>query len=292
MAAQRQTSHPTRLRQIALVSNDLARAKHLLTHIFQAPVIFEDPAVEQWGLKNFLMPIGGDIIEVVAPFKEGTTAGRLLDRRGEGGYMIIMQTTDAEVRREEIEAMGKKVIFSHPFKYEYPEWEGVKDEGWCIQYHPKGMMGGMMPELDSHAESERNKDPLGERFSPWHACGKEYGRYVKGMKEAGKLHLLGCMLKVREGDKVEEAAEQWSGIFGIPRVQNDLTFTNCSMGFVEGRKGEKEGLVSVTVGIEGNMRLQEIERRAKEAGVWKDDCIEMVGVKWSLTLMTDAKAHI
>ena len=75
-------------------------------------MVFEDPAVAQWGLENFLMPLGGDIIEVVAPFKDGTTAGRLLDRRGgEGGYMIIMQTMDAEARRSEVERQGEEGDF-------------------------------------------------------------------------------------------------------------------------------------------------------------------------------------
>jgi hypothetical protein len=75
--------------------------------------------------------IGGDIIEVVAPSKPGTTAGRLLKKRGDGGYMIIMQTIDAAGRRKYIESKKlAKVIFSHS----YPDGE-------CIQYHPKGIPG-------------------------------------------------------------------------------------------------------------------------------------------------------
>jgi hypothetical protein len=51
-------------------------------------VVFVDPGVAEFGLKNFLISIGGDIIEVVAPVQPGTTAGRLLDKRGDGGYMV------------------------------------------------------------------------------------------------------------------------------------------------------------------------------------------------------------
>jgi len=43
---------------------------------------------------------------VVSPTKPGTTAGRLIEKRGDGGYMIIMQTEDAKKRREYIEAKG------------------------------------------------------------------------------------------------------------------------------------------------------------------------------------------
>jgi phenylpyruvate tautomerase PptA (4-oxalocrotonate tautomerase family) len=62
---------PTRLRQIALVARNIDQAKQQLvgmvstlcllithcdkqTHVIGTPVIFEDPAVAQWGLKNFL----------------------------------------------------------------------------------------------------------------------------------------------------------------------------------------------------------------------------------------------
>src|ERR1700755_2364559 len=92
---------PTRLRQIALITPTplFPRARHLLTTVLRSPVIFTDPAVGQWGLSNILVTIGGDIIEVCAPLpshwggsreeRRKTTVGRLLERSGEGGYMII-----------------------------------------------------------------------------------------------------------------------------------------------------------------------------------------------------------
>lgn len=80
-----------------------------------------------------IVPLGGNMIEVVSPIKEGTTAGRLLEKRGEGGYMIIMQTEDAKKRREYIEAKKlAKVIFEHEFH-----------DSICIQYHPKGIKGAL-----------------------------------------------------------------------------------------------------------------------------------------------------
>lgn len=85
---------------------------------------------------NCLVPLGGDFIEVVAPFKDGTTAGRLLDKRGEGGYMIIMQTDDAKKRREHIESQGlARVIFYHEH-----------NDAICVQYHPKGIKGALASE--------------------------------------------------------------------------------------------------------------------------------------------------
>jgi len=75
--------------------------------------------------------IGGDIIEVCAPFKPDTTVGRLLKKRGDGGYMIIMQTLDAIARKNYIESKKlAKVIFHHSHS-----------DSECIQYHPKGIPG-------------------------------------------------------------------------------------------------------------------------------------------------------
>jgi hypothetical protein len=71
------------------------------------------------------------MIEVVSPFQQNTTAGRLLEKRGDGGYMIIMQTEDAKKRREYIEAKGlSKVITSQE-----------RDDVVFVQYHPKGIKG-------------------------------------------------------------------------------------------------------------------------------------------------------
>lgn len=287
---------PTRLRQIALVSNDLRRARQQLTEIFGIPVVFVDPAVGQWGLENILVSIGGDIIEVVAPKQDGTTAGRLLDRRGEGGYMIIMQTEDAETRRKAIES-GKrtKVIFSHPFSNSYSSWDGVKDEGHCIQYHPKGMKGGMMPELDSHTACSQNQDPLNERFSPWHACGKDYESYIKLMKQTSHLHLLQCTLRLgSEDSNVAGAAKQWSDLFGVPVSRDELAFTNARMSFVPGSEGKSEGLHSITIGVETKRELNGILNRAREAGLWRaaDGSFLLLGVLWKLTLLHGPTARL
>ncbi|UPX20536.1 uncharacterized protein EKO05_0010765 [Ascochyta rabiei] len=94
----------------------------------------------------------------------GTTASRLPDKRGDGGYMIITQTEDAKKQRQYIEPKDlAKVITSQEH-----------GDSVFVQYHPKG---GMMPELDSHTPSTNNPTPLESRFSPWHACGSDHKVY-------------------------------------------------------------------------------------------------------------------
>ncbi|KAF2641192.1 hypothetical protein P280DRAFT_399231 [Massarina eburnea CBS 473.64] len=271
-------SAPTRLRQIALVTDDLERARHQITHVIGTEVIFEDPEVAQFGLKNFLgdvVPLGGEIIEIVSPIKDGTTAGRLLEKRGEGGYMIIMQTEDAKKRREYIEDKGlSKVI-----------WGYEHDDVTCVQYHPRGLKGGMMPELDSHAPSNHNAAPLQTRFSPWHACGSDYDTYSAGMKRVSHLSLEGCVLRLAPGDVGHEAAaRQWEEIFGVARSRDLLAFTNARLGFVSGREGIKEGLLSITVGVRGKDRLHGILDRASKEGLCGDGWINMCGIRWYFVL--------
>ena len=133
-------SGPTRLRQIALVASDLQKSKELLTHILGTEVCYIDPGVGQWGLENFLVPVGGEIIEVVSPKEPGpgTQAGRLLEKKGDGGYMLIMQTEDAKKRRDWILEKGLgKVIWEHA--HESPD--GVEGKGMSVQYYPKGIAG-------------------------------------------------------------------------------------------------------------------------------------------------------
>ncbi|KAF2027129.1 hypothetical protein EK21DRAFT_72706 [Setomelanomma holmii] len=273
---------PTRLRQIALVTNDLEKAKQQLTHILDTEVIFEDASVAQWGLKNCLIPLGGELIEFVAPFKDGTTAGRLLDKRGEGGYMIIMQTEDAKKRREYIEAEGlSKVTWSHDH-----------DDVVCTQYHPKGIKGGVMPELDSHAPGPNNPTPLKSRFSPWHACGSDHKVYYPGMKRSEHLSLEGCILRLQPGDSDHEAASrQWEELFGVARSRDLLAFTNARLGFVPGWEGQPGGLVSITVGVKGQDNLEAIMKRARDVGVYADSGIYMCGIRWNLVLTGHGEAR-
>jgi hypothetical protein len=189
--------------------------------------------------------------------------------------MIIMQTEDANKRREYIQGKGlAKVILRQEH-----------GDVTFVQYHPKGIKGGMMPELDSHAPGRNNRTPLTSCFSPWHACGSDHKVYYPGMKRSSHLTLEGCILRLQPGDMDHEAAaRQWEEIFGVARSRDLLAYTNTRMGFVAGREGLPEGLVSITVGVNGRGKLDAIVERAREAGVYVDGRLEMCGIQWNLVL--------
>ena len=71
--------------------------------------------MEYFGLNNIVMPVGGEFLEVVAPFRDDASGARYLARRGgDAGYMVILQDEDALAHRERLEAAGVRVIAAQP----------------------------------------------------------------------------------------------------------------------------------------------------------------------------------
>lgn len=96
-----------RLRQIALVARDLEAAKADVVALLGLGPDYADPGVGKYGLSNAVWPIGHTFLEVVSPKQAGTTAGRLLDKRGgDGGYMVILQVEDMKAARALATAKG------------------------------------------------------------------------------------------------------------------------------------------------------------------------------------------
>jgi hypothetical protein len=101
-----------RLRQVALVAADRDRVVGELCEWLGVTVCYEDPGVAEFGLHNALMTIGDQFLEVVSPTTDGTTAGRLLDKRGgDGGYMAIYEVDDLATRDEELAERGVRVVW-------------------------------------------------------------------------------------------------------------------------------------------------------------------------------------
>jgi hypothetical protein len=149
----------------------------------------------------------------------------------------------------------------------------------------------MMAELDSHVAGPANPNPLGTRFSPWHACGPASEGYMRGMEQTAHLALEGCVLRLEPGDAGDEAAaRQWEQTFGVSRSQDGLAFTNARLSFVPGQEGFAEGLVSITVGVQGKHNYDAILERARAAGIYGHGDgdggggIEMCAIKWYFTL--------
>ncbi|WP_421997486.1 VOC family protein [Reyranella sp.] len=100
-----------KLRQCVFVAADLEASREELCDILGLDVAFRDPGVAKWGLANVVCPTGNDFLEIVAPMQPGTSAGRYIERRkGDGGYMVIIQVPDARAERARVTGLGVRAV--------------------------------------------------------------------------------------------------------------------------------------------------------------------------------------
>jgi hypothetical protein len=101
-----------RLRQIVMVAADATPVEARIEQELGLDVCVRDHGVAAFGLGNVLFPIGEQLLEVITPIDEGTTAGRFLERRGgDGGYMVLLQVDDLAAMRERFDAVGARVVY-------------------------------------------------------------------------------------------------------------------------------------------------------------------------------------
>lgn len=80
--------HLLRIRQIVFVVRNLASTSRQLAELLALDPPYRDPGVAEFGIDNAVYAFGDQFIELISPIKVGTAAGRHLERRGEGGYMV------------------------------------------------------------------------------------------------------------------------------------------------------------------------------------------------------------
>lgn len=147
-----------RLRQIALVASDLDPTVEQLCSAFDLTICFRDPGVGEFGLHNALMVIGDQFLEVVSPTAEGTTAGRLLEKRsGDGGYMAIYEVDDLDGRIEHLAAHDVRVVWAGDFATIRGRHLHPRDVGGAIvsldQATPTGSWTWAGPDWTPHGSS-------------------------------------------------------------------------------------------------------------------------------------------
>lgn len=181
-----------RLRQIALVARDLEAAATELTEVLGLSVGFRDPAVAKYGLVNVVMPVGDTFLEVVSPAQAGTTAGRLLDKRGgDGGYMVILQVPDIQAARARPAALGVRVVA------EYSRPDGV----YMTHLHPRDV-GGAILSIDAMEPPER-----------WEWGGPDWQAHVR---TEDSLAISGVTVQGEDAAGTATMAARWAEVLGVP----------------------------------------------------------------------------
>jgi Glyoxalase-like domain len=250
-----------RLRQICLVASELEQAIADLADIFGLQVCYRDGNVARYGLVNALLPIGSAFLEVVAPTREGTAAGRYLERRhGDGGYMVIIDCDDIERRRKRMADIGVRI--ANPLNY--GSYIG-------LQLHPRDTGGAML---------ELNHTPGGERLDgPYHPAGPDWQKAVRTDVTSA---LLAAELQSNDPERL---AARWSEILerpvartraGEPQIALDVGILR----FVRDRDGRGEGLGGLDLAVRNkDYSRAAATRRGCPTG---DDIVTVCGTRFRL----------
>lgn len=214
-----------RLRQLCLVARELDPVVDDLCAVFDVQVCHRDPEVGQFGLHNALMPFGGTFLEVVAPLREGTTAGRYLERRGgDGGYMVILDTDALPPWREHVASLGVRIAAPLAIG----DYEGM-------QLHPRDT-GGALLEINCTRGGE---DPDG----PYWPAGPHWQESVRTGRVAGIAHAL------LQSEDPAALAARWAAILRRTVTQagqdREIRLDAGALRFSPVSDGRGEGLAGV-----------------------------------------------
>ncbi|MDB5454286.1 MAG: hypothetical protein JWO33_2864 [Caulobacteraceae bacterium] len=230
-----------RLRQIALVGRDLAAAKADIEAVLGLGPAYLDPGVAHYGLVNQVWPIGDTFLEVVSPSQPGTTAERLIDKRGgDGGYMAIFQTEDIEAARARFARLGVRVVS-----------QADRDGVHMTHLHPKDM-GGAIVSIDQMIPPARWE---------WGGPG-----WQDNVRTEVSLSIVGAELQAGDPDTM---SARWAAVLDRPRTARDGGFVipmddGGEVRFVAEEDGRGEGLGAFDVAVRDPA---EVRGRAQARGL-------------------------
>jgi hypothetical protein len=103
---------PVRLRQVVVITNDLATIAAQVEADLGLRDPYVDPGVAEFGLENRVFAVGDCFLEVLTPIADGSAGGRYLERRGgDSGYMAIFQLDDLETARKRVADLGIRIVW-------------------------------------------------------------------------------------------------------------------------------------------------------------------------------------
>ena len=197
------------IRQIVLAARDLRTTVAQLQSVLGANVCYHDPEVAKFGLENALFAIGHEkrvqFLEVVSPIQENTTAGRHLDRHGDSGYMLILQTDDLARDRVRLDRLGVRIV-----------WDATHPDISAVHLHPKDI-GAAIVSVDQPIPAES-----------WRWAGPDWQRHVN---KTGAQRVVSTTIAAQDPFAM---AQRWSVVLGTdaPVNEPDLLGINLTEGFL------------------------------------------------------------
>src|SRR3954466_288937 len=242
-----------RLRQICLVAPSLEPVIGDISAIMGLNVCYRDGNVAKYGLENALLPVDSILLEVVAPFQQGTAAGRFLGKTGgRGRYMAIFCCDDPDERGRHAREMGVRVanVIDHA------PYHGV-------QLHPRDCRAAFI-EFNHTAGSD---DILG----PYPPAGPDWQKSIR--KDVTQA-LTGVEM---ESPGPQGLAEHWGKILDVTVSKGaggepELKLPNASFRFVKGASDLMSGLTFKVADI------AKVRNAAKAKGKVSGDGFDLCGV--------------
>ena len=209
-----------RLRQAVLVAAELEPVERALRDSLGLGEPYRDPGVAEFGIVNAVFAIGDCFIEVIAPDRAGTAAGRYLERHGDGGYMAIFDLDELEAARARVADDRIRVIW----RIDLPDISGT-------HLHPADL-GGAIVSLD-------RSDPYGS----WRWGGP---RWIGQIGERAPGLLAGITVAVPDP---QAAAARWARALGVePAAAREPTLRldgDSEVGFVATADVQAEGIIEI-----------------------------------------------
>jgi hypothetical protein len=233
---------------VALVAAELDPVVDDLCAVLGVDVGYRDPGVGEFGLVNAVMPVGDTFLEVVAPDRADTTAGRYLERRGgDGGYMVILQSDDLDTDRARFSRLGVRVVW----KLDLEDIRGT-------HLHPRDVGGAILSVDDA--------DPP----SSWRWAGPTWASSVRTDVVTG---LAGVVVQTADPAAV---AERWSEVLDQPVKDGAIPLDGGGrIVFVPDTDGRGDGVSAIEVSGDAD----ELRRRAAARGRLDGDRILVGGVE-------------
>jgi hypothetical protein len=208
-----------RLRQVCLVAPHLEPVVGDIAAIMGLAVCYRDPNVAHYGLENALLPVDAILLEVVAPLRDGTAAGRFIERSGgRGGYMAIFSCNDPRERQANAEAIGVRA--AHVI--DRPPYLGV-------QLHPRDCRAAFI-EFNHTTGSDNVRGPYPPAGPDWH----------KAIRADVTTALTEVVLASPDPTGL---AAHWGRILGVPAVGARIALSNAAIRVVA---GEREMMSALT----------------------------------------------
>jgi hypothetical protein len=128
---------PLYLRQIVLAVADLPKTADDLCYVFDTEIVHTDPSVSEYGIRNVVVRLGSQFVELVTPLGNSAPINRYLSRHGEGLYAVLLQCDDdMTYRRRADELKIRRVL-----ELEFGEFR-------CFQLHPIDAEISVILEID------------------------------------------------------------------------------------------------------------------------------------------------